>query len=159
MNPSFISPRRREIFLRRLIGPSLPSFTPVKNIIKVEKNSTLILWSVISPGHILSCPLVATWPEGKGLTSPCAPHRPRQMQAPSHSFPAKRKKNTHTHGVRYRCDRATWGVRFRGNSQTSPEACPRQEGVRSRSQSQFKWNLQQRTDVTTRHDMELTENV
>lgn len=47
---------------------------------------------MVSPGRTQSCPLVATWPEGRGSADPCVPRRPRQTQAPSHSYPADREE-------------------------------------------------------------------
>lgn len=58
-------------------------------------NVVIVPSCVVSPGRARSCPLVATWPEGRGSADPCVPRRPRQTQAPSHSYPAERKE-THT---------------------------------------------------------------
>lgn len=50
---------------------------------------------VVSPGRTQSCPPVATWPKGRGSVDPGARRKPRQTQAPSHSYPAEREE-THT---------------------------------------------------------------
>lgn len=118
-----------------------------------------ILWlspsCAVSPGRTQSCPLVATWPEGRGSADPCVPRRPRQTQAPSHSYPAEREETqTDGHRIRYVSDRrgheehhsdATGeNGRSFGDVPTLPEACPWQEGVRSRSQRRLKRVLLQR---------------
>lgn len=107
--------------------------------------------SKLSPGRTQSCPLVVTWPEGRGSADPCGPRRPRQKQAPSHSYPAEGKE-TNTESENEILDVMDDSCCRLKDAPTLPEACPRQEGVRWGSQAQVTSAASSDDNTKTRRD-------